>query len=187
MALSASCSSSADFQDQVLLNLWDNILVNDLERLSAKIKAHLHGALRFTHSQQPIIDQNVQQALIEYSRELRSHIGQAQSSSRASEVDGSYTNLVGQDMASADSVSNEREEQLWSPSMTQSYLPRSTFIPGTTQLTSSMEPNLSLGLREIVQPDVNCLGQQDLADGGDLFHGLSLTPYLFPFDNRQYY
>ena len=58
-------------------------------------------------------------------------------------------------------------------------------VPGTTHSPISAEADLSLGLPPTMQPDPGFHGRQHLVDYGDLFLGLSLNPYLSPFDNRE--
>lgn len=180
----------ADFEDHVPLHLLDNVLANDLEYLSAEIKERLHDALRLTQFQQGILDQTVQLAVAEYSGDLHSRIAQNQTRSSGSKLGAAAASLVDQGtLHSAGSVPESREGEMWSPSVIQSYLPRSMLIPGTTYPASAIEPDLPLGLTPTIQPGQSYLGgQQNLADGSeDLFHGLSTNSYMPPFDDTPYY
>jgi hypothetical protein len=187
-AHSTSGSSVADFENQIPLDSWDNALANDLERLSATIKERLRGALFLTQLQQSILDQTVQQAVRDYSGDLHSRIAQSRTPSSNNDLDEASTSLLNQDKSSpACTISHRRDGQAWSPSMVQSLLPRSMLVPGMTYSPISVEADLSLGLPPTMQPDPSFHGRQHLVDYGDLFLGLSLNPYLSPFDNTEYH
>lgn len=186
-AHSTSGSSVVDFENQIPLNSWDSALANDLERLSATIKERLRGALFLTQIQQAILDQTVQQALEDCSGDLLSRIAQSRTPSSSNDLDETSTSLLNQDKSSpAHNISHRRDGQAWSPSMVQSFLPRSMLVPGTTHSPISVEADLSLGLPPTMQQDPGLHGRQHLVDYGDLFFGLSLNPYLSTFDNREY-
>jgi hypothetical protein len=178
----------ADFENQIPLDSWDSALANDLERLSAMIKERLRGALFLTQLQQSILDQTVQQAVGDYSGDLHSRITQSRTPSSNIDLDGASTSLLNQDKSSpVRTISHRRDGQAWSPSMVQSFLPRSMLVPGMTYSPISVEADLSLGLPPMMQPDPGFHGRQHLVDYGDLFLGLSLNPYLSPFDNTEYH
>jgi hypothetical protein len=188
IALSSFGSSSPDFEDQVSLKLWDNALANDRERLSAKIRDCLHGALHLTEHGQAILDHTVQQAVSEYSGDLHSRIARNQTTSSGSGLNRASTRFVDRDAPpTAESMPHDGEGHVWSPSMMQSYLPRSMLIPGTTNPPFSMAPELSLGLPPTMQPDANYLEQQHLGNCGDLFFGISSNSNMLTFDNTEYY
>jgi hypothetical protein len=183
-----SGSSVVDFENQIPLGSWDNALANDLERLSATIKERLHGVLFLTQLQQAILDQTVQQALEDYSRDLHSRIAQSHTPSSSNDLDEASTSLLNQDKSSpAHTIPHRSGEQAWSPSMMQSFLPRSMLVPGMAHSPIPVEADISLGLPPTMQPDPGFHGRQHLVDYGDLFFGLSLNPYLLPFDNREYH
>jgi len=187
-AHSTSGSSVADFENQIPLDSWDSALANDLERLSATIKERLSGALFLTQLQQAILDRTVQEAVEDYSGDLHSRIAQSRTPSSNNDLDGASTSLLNQDKSSpALTISHRRDGQTWSPSMVQSLLPRSMLVPGTIHSPISAEADLSFGLPPTMQPDPGFHGQQHLVDYGDIFLGLSLNPYLSPFDNREYH
>lgn len=187
-AHSTSGSSVADFENQIPLGSLDSALANDLERLSATIKERLHGALFLTQLQRAILDQTVQQAFEDYLGDLHSRIAQSRTPSSSNNLDETSTSLLNQDKSSpARTISHRSGGQTWSPSMAQSFLPRSMLVPGMTHSPISVEADLSLGLPPTMQPDPGFHGRQHLVDYGDLFFGLSLNPYLSPFDNREYH
>jgi hypothetical protein len=178
----------ADFENQIPLGSWDSALANDLERLSATIKERLHGALFLTQLQQAILDQTIQQALEDYSGDLHSRVTQSRTPSSSNDLDETSTSLLNRDKSSpAPVISHRSSGQAWSPSMVQSFLPRSMLVPGMTHSPISVEADLSLGLPPTMQPDPGFHGRQHLVDYGDLFFGLSLNPYLSPVDNREYH
>jgi hypothetical protein len=187
-AHSTSSSSVADFENQIPLDSWDSALANDLERLSATIKERLRGVLFLTQLQQAILDQTVQQALEDYSGDLHSRTAQSRTPSSSNDPDETSAGLLNRDMPSpARTIPHRRDGQAWSPSMVQSLLPRSMLVPGTTHSPISVEADLSLGLPPTMQPDPGFHSRQYVVDYGDLFLGLSLNPYLSPFDNREYH
>jgi hypothetical protein len=187
-AHSTSGSSVADFENQIPLGSLDSALANDLERLSATIKERLHGALFLTQLQRAILDQTVQQAFEDYSGDLHSRIAQSRTPSSSNNLDETSTSLLNQGKSSpARTISHRSGGQTWSPSMAQSFLPRSMLVPGMTHSPISVEADLSLGLPPTMQPDPGFHGRQHLVDYGDLFFGLSLNPYLSPCDNREYH
>ena len=129
----------------------------------------------------------MKQAVAEYSGDLHSRIAQTQVAAQSG-LDGVAGNPIDEGTpAAANSILGQMEGQAWSSSMLPSYLPRSTLIPGTTYLSPTMELNLSLGLPQISQPALNFLGQQNLADDGDLFLALSLNPDMSSVDNVLYH
>jgi hypothetical protein len=186
--VSSSGSFPADFEHQIPLNLWDNALANDLESLSAKIQKRVHGTLLLTQLQQAILDQTVQQAVAEYSRDVHLRIAQNQTPSSGCDPNRIPASLVDRHTPyPAGNTPQERASQVWSPSVMQSYLPRSMLIPGKTYHSSPMQSDLSLGLPQTMQPNPNYIEQQHRGDYGDLFLGLSLNSYMSPSDNTPYH
>jgi hypothetical protein len=180
-----SGSLPADVEDQIPLDLWDNALATDRQRLSARIKHHLRGALLLTQLQQVILDQTVQQAVAEYSRDHSPNVAYTQTPSGANLI-GASAGFADRDaLFPAEGIQREGEWPCSSASMIQSYLPRSMLIPGTTPGPWPMESTLSPRLPRTMQPNPNCLEQQHLGDDGDMFLGLSLDLYLLPFDETE--
>lgn len=140
--------------------LLNKALTNDLERLSATIKERLHGALFLTQLQQAILDQTVQQALEDYSGDLHSRIARSRTPPSSSDFDETSTSLPNQDKPSpACTISHRSDGQAWSPSMVQSFLPRSMLVPGMTLSPMSIEADFSLGLPPTTQPGPGFYGR----------------------------
>lgn len=165
--------------------MLDNALATDRQRLSARIKDHLRGALLLTQLQQVTLDHTVQQAVAEYSGDHNSGIAYTQSPSGTNPV-GASAGLEDRVLFPAEGMQREGEWQTWSASMIHSYLPRSMLIPGTTPGPLPTESTLSPGLPLTMQPNASCHGQQRHEDYGDIFLGLSSDLYISPFDDAEY-
>jgi hypothetical protein len=176
-----SSSLPADVEDQIPLDLWDNALATDRQRLSASIKHRLRSALLLTQLQQVILDQTVQQAVAEYSRDHSLNVAYTQTPSGPNLI-GASAGFVDRDaLFPGEGIQRDGEWPCWSASMIQSYLPRSMIIPETTPGPWPTESTFPPRLPRTMQSNANSLEQQHLGHDGDMFLGLSLDLHLSPF------
>ena len=177
----------ADAEDWISLDRFQYTLANDLTSLSSTISTHLKEAFVLTQLQLSVIDQALQQAMADYSRDLQLRIKSGVSSSDLNTSLG----LPAAADRSVDEQGDTSQNPLGSltacpPSTLQSYLPRSMFVPALSHHPAATGHDIQIGPPQIPQLDPTFhIERQHMADFGDLYLGLSIDPNMTSLENSQ--